>query len=285
MTFSLENGSVGTKVPAVATAIALLRLLQARRGRPARLSELADALGANRSTCFNILKTLQSEGFVAYSGETKAYRLGPALLELGLSVGRDLDVISVALPYAQALVRDIEFAVLLVRRLADGRFMVADKVESLKDIKVTIAVGETFPANAPLLARCHLAWSTEEEVDAFIARHGLTRFTPTTVTDPEQFKAELAEVREVGYAVSRGEYYLRNNAVASPVFGPDGRVTLILSTLGFSSDLTDAHIPVYGQKLAAAAAQVTRAMGGQPPRPRLADAEAEAERGPLVVLN
>jgi DNA-binding IclR family transcriptional regulator len=255
--------------------MALLRLLQARRGRPARLVELAKSLGANSSTCFNILKTLQSDGFVAWDEPSKTYRLGPALLELGLSVAGELDLVRVALPYARALVEEIEFAVLVVTPLADGRFLVADKAESLKPIKVTIAVGEIFPPDAPLLAKCYLAWSSDAEVEAALTAHGLTQFTPRSVTDPQLFKEELADVRRTGYAVSRGEYYFRNTALAAPVFDHEGRIALMLSTLGFSSDLTDADIPTYGGKLVAAADMVTRAIGGQ--RPRAPDSRGGGE--------
>ena len=254
------------RVLAVQTAMALLRLLQARRGRPARLVELTQALGANPSTCFNILKALQSDGFVACDERSKTYRLGPALLELGLSVAGELDLVRTAVPYARALGEEIDFAVLVVMPLADGRFLVASKAESLKSIKVSMAVGELLPRDAPVLAKCSLAWRSDAEVDAALASQGLRQFTPRSITDPCLFKQALADVRRTGYAVSRGEYDLRNTALAAPAFDCKGQIALILTTLGFSSDLTQAKIPTCGRKLLAAADAIMRAIGGQRPR-------------------
>src|SRR5262249_4568330 len=116
-----------------------------------------------------------------------------------------------------------------------------------------------------LLSRTYLAWQPDPVVAAFLARWGLTAFTPQTVTDAARYRAELARIRERGYAVTEGEYILHLNAIATPVFDADGQVALLLCTLAFRSELNEEQFADYGAKLRQVAEQVTTALGGRWP--------------------
>ncbi|SRR5712692_598352 len=261
----MENRALPKRVPAITSAVAILRYLQGRPHDPVTLAEIVRALRLNRSTCFNLLKTMQDEGVLAYDSLTKRYRLGHTLLGLGLAVARELDAVAVALPYLQALVQEIELVGLVILRTPDEHFLVVHKVESRKDVKVTIALGERLPPNAPLLSRAYLAWQADPVVDAFLARWGLAAFTPQTVTDPARYRDNLARIRERGYAVTQGEYILHLNAIAAPVFDADGQVALLLCTLAFRSELNEEQFADFGAKLRQVAEHVTTALGGRCP--------------------
>src|SRR5262249_9557522 len=156
----------------------------------------------------NILKTLQEADFLGYDDESKRYRLGPTLLELGLAVAREMDTVAVALPYLQRLAQEIELVGLVIIRNPDEHFLVVHKVEGPRDVKVTIALGERLPPNAPLLSRTYLAWQPETVVAPFLARWGLQRYTPATITDELRFREELQRIRQRGYGGTLGEYIL-----------------------------------------------------------------------------
>ncbi|MBI4277280.1 MAG: FAD binding domain-containing protein [Armatimonadetes bacterium] len=70
-------------VPAVARAIRILRYLARHGDRGATLAQIHRALDLNKSTCHNILKTLQRYGFLEFMPPSRRYRLGHALVELG----------------------------------------------------------------------------------------------------------------------------------------------------------------------------------------------------------
>src|SRR5271157_2561455 len=60
----------GKPVGAVVAAVKVLRTLHASE-RPLNASEVARAAALHRGTAYNILRTLQAEGFVAYDEATK----------------------------------------------------------------------------------------------------------------------------------------------------------------------------------------------------------------------
>src|SRR5262249_28045211 len=145
--------------------------------------------------------------------------------------------------YLQRLAQEIELVGLVIIRNPDEHFLVVHKVESPRDVKVTIALGERLPPNAPLLSRTYLAWQPETVVAPFLARWGLQRYTPATITDELRFREELQRIRQRGYGGTLGEYILHLNAVAAPVFAPDGQVAFLLCTLAFSSVLSEERLP------------------------------------------
>src|SRR5581483_12097504 len=253
-----------TKAPAVTAAIAILRFLRGAPA-PATLAEIARAVRVNTSTCFNILQVLQQERFVVRDGETKRYRLGPALLELGLGAARDSDVRAVAVPLLQRLVQEIGLGCVLVERAWDEHFVVVDSIESPSDVRVSVAIGTRFPPNVPAIARAYLAWRPADEVERFLVRWGVPHYTTQANDDLATFWQQLAAVRAQGYAVSRGEYRERYRSLAAPVFDYRGEPVLVATVIGFASDLADPLLPHYGKALARAVAAITAAIGGQPP--------------------
>jgi carbon-monoxide dehydrogenase medium subunit len=70
-------------VPAVARAFRILRYLDQQGGRGAPLAQIHRALGLNKSTCHNILKTLEQSGVVDYVPLTRRYTLGSFAFTMG----------------------------------------------------------------------------------------------------------------------------------------------------------------------------------------------------------
>ncbi len=132
------------------------------------------------------------------------------------------------------LVEETHKSVLLAT-FHEDRITVIDKVDPIGTLHVSVAIGQQIPFSAGSFGRVFLARLPENRVDQLIARHGLEAFTPASITDPDEYKAELARVRERGYAVDDTEEYLLGvRAVSVPLMGPDG-VVAGLTVVGFTS--------------------------------------------------
>lgn len=62
-----------------------------------------------------------------------------------------------------------------------------------------------------------LSMMADDEVRALLSRTGMPRQTENTITDPDALVAELAEIRERGYAVENGEMEVGVRCMAVPV--------------------------------------------------------------------
>jgi DNA-binding IclR family transcriptional regulator len=85
----------------------------------------------------------------------------------------------------------------------------------------------TLPAHATALGKALLAFSSAATVDNVI-RHGLRRYTSSTVTSAERLRHALGVARMRGIAVASGELRPDHSAVAVPVFGPGGEAVAAL---------------------------------------------------------
>jgi DNA-binding IclR family transcriptional regulator len=247
----------GVLVPAVSRAVRVLDTLAQRAGG-ATLTELADRCGLAKSTASNLLRTMVTEGLISYDLETRRYNLGPLLVEYGIAAVTRTTPVTEARPFMERLAERTELACLAIQPMPDGHFTAIAKIESRKDIKVTIEVGSRFDRNSPLLSRLADVW-----------REG----APTAEEDGNP---DREEVRSRGFGVVFGEYRPELNVMGFPVFDRDGRPCLVIALLGIGADLTPHDVDEMAQYLVTAARAITVRSGGRVPADYPASVSEEA---------
>jgi len=246
-------------VPAVARAVLVLQALGADdRGR--RLTELSRELGVSKSTLSALLSTLERYDLVERDPESRAFRLGMGLLDLGGAVLRRLDLPELARPSLRRLAEiSDETAILHVR---DGEeAVIADSIEPARQLKVVAPLGHRLPPFAGSVAKAVVATLAEREAAALLAARPLPAFTPRSITSPDAYLAELAWVREAGYAIEDDEYLDGVCAVSAAISDASGRAVATLSIAAVSSRVDVERIHALGPETAAAARSVSRRLG------------------------
>lgn len=253
-------------VPAVVRAVRVLAVL-VERIDGATLSEIARDAELSPSTASNLLHTMASEALVRFDPATRRYNLGSQLLLFGSVAASRTAPLAEAIPHMHRIAADTGLACLAILRTRDGEFLAVEKVESRRDIKVTIEVGERFPTDAPALNRLWSAWTPGANV------RPTTAYTQKTLTNPTDIMREEKATRAQGYASVHGEYIANLNVVGVPVFGRDQLPVLGIMVLGMGDDLSAEKVELIAELLIAAARQVTVDSGGlvpddYPPAPR-----------------
>jgi DNA-binding IclR family transcriptional regulator len=90
----------------------------------------------------------------------------------------------------------------------------------------------------------------------------LTAFTPRTIVDPDALAAEVAAVRERGWATAVGEREPDLNALAAPVRGRGGELVAIVGLQGPAARLTEKRRREVLPALQATVTDLTQALGG-----------------------
>ncbi|HEY2699888.1 MAG TPA: IclR family transcriptional regulator [Pseudonocardiaceae bacterium] len=250
-------------VPAVASAVRLVERIAAEWPDPVASGVLIDELGLNRSTCYNILSTLQRGGWVVSKGDRAGWSLGPRLLamtrhsddRIGEIVQQELDTLS----------HRLGFIVFAVQRAGAGEYSVFARGDKGQGVRITVGIGDTFPFSAPAIMRVFHAWSDSDDVDRAIEAHGLREFTPETITARSLLRTVLRQVRERGYATSVREYDLGQSGVSAPVFDERGKVTMAIVSLAFSSELNESNVDDYGAQIRDCGLRITIRSGGKDP--------------------
>ncbi len=251
---------MASDVPAVNAAMRILESLAAAAPRAVLPGELVNEHKLNRSTCYNILATLQRGGWAANLGDRAGWTLGPRLVAVA---DRTKELVN-------ALVRDeldrlsqeLGFVAFLTEMNSAGEHLVVAKAERQSGVRVTVGVGDTFPFSAPALMQAMSAWLTPDERERLFAEHDVVAFTERTVVDRTALEEVLAEVRRHGFSRSVQQFHLGQAGVAAPVFDPRGRVTQAVCCLAFSSQLDESNVGDVGKVVRACAERITERTGG-----------------------
>ena len=242
----------GRPVGSVARALALLDALAEG---PAGVNALARRIEVNPSSASRLLATLERGGLVERE-PGGPYRLGLHVVALADRVLAGLDVRDVARPQLRALVEATgETATLSVP--GGDEAVTVDFVAGESSVVSMARLGRPSIGHATAAGKVLLAFGGAEP-------GALVAYTDRTITDPARLAAELAVVREQGWAEAEGEREPDLNALAAPVIGRDRALVAILGLQGPGGRLTADRRRAVLPALLEAAAIVSRALGGDP---------------------
>ncbi|OBJ49205.1 IclR family transcriptional regulator [Mycobacterium sp. 1423905.2] len=212
-------------IESVDNALKLLLLLGERP--EIRLSEATRYLGVASSTAHRLLAMLSYRGFVRQDPASKAYLPGPALTSVAFAIFGRIDVPRTAAPILRELserLRETTHVGMLDG--ANVRFIAA--VEGPAAVRVASRLGRSMPAHCTSTGKVLLAQLGETEVRQLLPSVELTRITPHSIGDRAALEAELARIRERGYALNReeSEEGVASVAVAIPTRAPGLRLAL-----------------------------------------------------------
>jgi DNA-binding IclR family transcriptional regulator len=225
------------KVPALKRGLAVIRLLNRAAERSAGVTEVATALRLNKSVSFNILKTLQEEGWVEYDTGRRRYSLSQ---NLRFDLSSLFTTSSHSARIHEALVRlslRVRVPCVLSRIEPDGTFIAIDKAEETAELLVSVPIGHRFPDDAPAQMRVRLAWSDVISRRRLLKQWKPVAHTPKTIIDIRELEREIDATTRRGYAISRAEFTPGVMSLAAPIFAGDGRLELILQCPGVEPDV------------------------------------------------
>ena len=218
-------------VQSLERAFGLLEVIAAHRGAMS-LSELATSSGLPPPTLHRLARTLVDLGYLRQE-PSRRYALGPRLFLLAES---STMLSSVALPHLAHLVDEIGETANLAMLDGDQVAYVA-QAPGRHSMRMFTEVGRRVEPHCTAVGKALLAATTDEEVRALLQRTGLPRHTPHTVTDPDEFLAQLGRVRDSGYAMDEGEQEVGVRCIAVKV--PESTLPLAISVSGPAPRMTD----------------------------------------------
>lgn len=202
------------------------------------VSELSRRAGLSKSTTFRLLGMLERNAMVERIGT--AYRFGRAVQTLGAQSTdshKHDNVRDLLTPY----LADLFVSTHLTTQLAvlEGVHVVyLNKLEGHQRLRTPSRIGGHMPAYCTAVGKIFMA------LDPAVAERALAAerhpWTPSTIVDEHQLRAELARVRREGIAHDRGESLETLSCIAAPVLNKRGMPIAALSVSG-ASDTFRAH--------------------------------------------
>jgi DNA-binding IclR family transcriptional regulator len=250
------------RVQVLDRAVTILNILaEAREG--VGLADVAIAAGVHKSTAHRIIMSLESQRLIARDPATSKYRLGLRLFELGSAAIAQFNIRDRARRFLEMVVNEAGETVHLCVMDA-GEVLYLDKIEPVRSIRLSSRIGLRNPAHCTAVGKAMMAWLPETEVEAIAQRHGLRRFTPTTITTLAELRAEFIKIRACGYAVDDEEHEDGVRCIAAAVRDHSGRPAAAISISAPSFRIPREKLAIFATTICKAAQELSQEWGYEP---------------------
>lgn len=223
--------------------------------------ELAAATGMPPPTVHHFLASFRAAGWVTQDAQSKRYRLGVKLWEIGCSAVGFREVTESARPYLRELMeRCGETAHLGMVAPEDPlTVMYIDRVDSPQPVRVITEIGSKAPSYSSAMGKAIIAHNSALQSAVLAASR--SPVTEHTLVEERALAEDLAATRARGYSIARGEFIGEMVGIAAPVYDRFGNVTLGIGIWASSTRMTPEYIEGAAVQLRLAALNVSRRMG------------------------
>ena len=159
---------------------------------------------------------------------------------VGLGIVDSMDIMGVAKAHLERLSQRTGEAVHLVIR--DGRDIVYIYKTESGPMRMSSRVGLRSPLYCTGVGKAILATLPGDELEDIWTHSNVQKLTDRTITDLEELRSQLVEVRANGYAIDDEENEVGVRCVAVAIPGADGRAESAFSISGLAPYMTPERI-------------------------------------------
>ena len=196
---------------------------------PARLQDIAQKTDMSPSTVLRFLNTFIDFGYAKQDPETSLYYLTLKLADLG---NRN----RINYPFQGSLrkyIKDIathfnESSSLCIED--DMQMVYIATEEGPQHMLQTLSrIGRIAPMHSTGVGKLFLTEYSDSKLDELVNRRGLSKLTEKTIVTLPELKAEIAKVKNQGYAIDEEECEIGVRCVAVPVREYSGKIVAAMS--------------------------------------------------------
>jgi DNA-binding IclR family transcriptional regulator len=247
-------------------ALDILELLQAKASEPIGVSDVSRHIGINKATSHTVLRMLESRGYAVQDPDSKKFRRGPSLWNLGVALVGTANPVELAKAELATVCAATNANASLSRHAGNGTMHVVLHVGGAFDVH-RMYRSETRVAFPSGVAAVVLAWEAPQVAREVYAAWKPERRPQGALSSFARYAKLLGEIRRGGFHTGISATPFPDVAICfteAPVFDADGRVVFVVSV----TTLTGARDPVlryYPKEALRVASTLTRSIGGHAP--------------------
>lgn len=248
----IEGPTGGT----VGKALAVLEAV-AMAGRPVRFVDLLNDMPYPKATLHRLLRTLVGEGMLAHDADRQSYRLGMRLVRMAHLAWSGASLAEAAREVLDRLSEEIGETIHLAT-LDNDQVLYLDKRTSSHTVQMFSSAGKVGPAYCTGVGKAMLSTLPPDRLQRAIEKQAFRRYTDTTLIKPKTLHADLAAIRERGYAIDREEHESGIICVAVPILTIHGGLLGAMSVTSTTFHNRLVKLEKLTPRLKAAAAEIAQ---------------------------
>ncbi len=192
------------------------------------LTEIVRATQLTKSTAFRMVSTLELLGYLERDPETRHYRPGLKVLQLGFTALNSLDVAQIGQPYLKSLSDACgETTNIAIRDGAEIVYVARNATRQI--IGVNVQRGSRAPAYCTSMGKAQLIDLSQKELFDLLGEGPYPKMTPSTILYLKDMLLELEKIRQQGYAINDEELAIGLRSVAAPIRGNRGKMVAAIN--------------------------------------------------------
>ncbi|WP_094605858.1 Transcriptional regulator KdgR [Sporomusa silvacetica DSM 10669] len=207
---------------------------------PVSLKYITDETGLPKSTVYRLLSNLEKRDYVKCDSNG-SYRLGIQLLMMSQRAEQNFDIKNLARKYLVHM-NEVTKETVHLGILVKNRVLYVDTVESPHALRLVAKLGTTNAVHCTALGKALLVEHDEAQIRELLAVDEMERRTEYTLCTAEDYLAEIAKVRRLGYALDDCESELDGRCIAAPIYDNANQVAAAISISGLASRFSKEHI-------------------------------------------
>ena len=241
-------------INSIIRATAILELYEKLNVQYLGIAEISKELGIQKTTVFNIVKTLAHQGWLIQDNPNGKYRLGTRILRVSTMITRSITTEELIEKEMRRL-RDEYNEDVVLTAMVDGVPICVEKVKSANYVQIQSKVGRVGSYVKGSTGKTVFAWQPENFIQEILRK--IYPETEAGLREKEQVEEQLKKIREQGYCISISEQDKGVASVAVPILNDKGYAVYSLAVVGEENRMRQKGLDVIRQELV----RVARSLG------------------------
>jgi DNA-binding IclR family transcriptional regulator len=224
------------------------------------IAYLAQHLSLPPSTVHRLLQTFCVKKYVVKDAKSHEYKLGPALISLGITARNNLHLQDFAKPILEKLAKETSDDAYLAI-LSGYKGLILEHINGPHPLRILETFGFELDLHCGAIRKALLAYQPDEFVKRYI-KTVIKGPQPFPKTDAQTLRDILFKIKSEGVAISRSDYIRHAVGVGAPIFDVDGKVSASIGIISHESKLPeDGDLTVLVGAVKSAARELSAMMG------------------------
>lgn len=194
-------------------------------------AEISRELDIGKTSVFRMLYTLEKNDFISKDSNSK-YKLSIKFAEYGNRTLNRIDIVAVIKPYLKHLTKKHNETTHVSILSSDFQTIFLHKETNNSTFHMSSNIGVKLPAYCTATGKVMLADLADEELEKYLEKVKLKKFTNTTIVNKNDLKKELEEIREKEYGIDNEESEEGLMCFAAPIIDISNNVVAAISISG-----------------------------------------------------
>lgn len=224
-------------------------------------SELARRTGLPKATVHRLLMALEAYGWLERDGGARplwSVTIKPISIG-GRAIEHKSGLRMAALSVMDALRHETGETVHLGLLQGDNILLI-ERIDGINSVNIFLPTGTSWDLSWSSSGKCVLANLPIERQEAFMATPRYRRKSETDIIPPDVLRAELALIRDRGYAISLGLPPAASSSLGAPIFDKHGQAFAGISITGSANRLRESELLALAPRVVEAARRISIGM-------------------------